>query len=377
MSSSSGIKKELDVLRAFFKPDFSSDSKLKIDSQALEKLTRVMAKYLNKSPEAFLEKQQSHFFPKKTFRLIYQGKERISLDRITLSQYADLFNLKDLKDALMQAGLKEKHSFERESKSLLHGACFFGLPTLFCFLLNKKVSPDIQDIAGNTPLHVVLESPNLSEDQKHVLALTLLKDSGADILKPNTKGETPLHIACNQGLSKLVHLFLNANLMKPVVLKKRADPNAQDKAGNAPLHTLLESSVLTEGQKYDLAELLLTEYRADANRINENGETPLHLACARGLRTVVYLFLKLGAKAHIKDRNSKIPLDRISHLTKDQKVEIIEIYNKFEWARPDIKKIHQLMSIRTESQVNIQAPRFITPFRKGHLEILEIAKKDS
>lgn len=379
MSAGVITKSTMSYLRPFFETQPNIQSNTKIEQENMEKLTRLVAKHIYGSSGAFLKKHEHHFDPSKRVRLVFDGAEKTKLDKITLVQYAELFDIPELKNLLDQMGIKQDYPFEREGKPLLHGACYFGLYRLFSFLLNGKVNADIQDRLGNTPLLAVLESPILTEPQKHVLAEILLVDCKASILKANAKGETPLHIACRDGLRTLVHLFLNRNPLAGEVLPKQADLNAEDNAGNTALHTLLNSPFLVEEQKHSIAKTLIYVYgdkvnaiTIDINIANAKGETLLHLACHQGMEKFIYLFLDINADAAAVDSNNKTPIDRIAHLPKDKKTSIIDIFYEFPYAAPDPIKIFQLM--QDEKTPEIQTPQSIRGVNIGKLETLETTR---
>jgi cytohesin len=55
----------------------------------------------------------------------------------------------------------------------------------------------------------------------------MLIERKADVAAKNAAGDTPLHVACNNGQTSTAQLLLN----------KDADPNDANKAGNTPLHS--------------------------------------------------------------------------------------------------------------------------------------------
>ena len=85
-------------------------------------------------------------------------------------------------------------------------------------------------------------------------------------------------------------------------IKTKYNLNEQDKDGNTPLH-------LSVHQKTDHNSPLpckwLCENGADPNIMNNDGQTPLHIACFNRFSTCLKQLLKCGAHYKIKDNNGK------------------------------------------------------------------------
>ena len=121
-----------------------------------------------------------------------------------------------------------------------------------------------------------------------VIAKTLL-DAGAD---PNLAvfGSHPLSVACGHRYHDVVKLLL----------LNGADVHVYDKHGKFPLHHALES-VSADHFHPDLSTVnLLLDYGADPNAVTSSGETPLYIACSKGLK-VVQRMLQCGAKLNISN----------------------------------------------------------------------------
>lgn len=234
--------------KSFFEPNLRSDS---AQSQSMEKLKKWVVKHLNKSTDTDI----ASFDPHKKFRLVYQSSKETRLDKVTLSEYAQLFDIEKLKKLLNQAGVTKDLSIKKDDRPLFHRACYLGLVDLIEFHMRNGV-----------------------------------------------------------------------------------DPTMKDEDGNTPLHTVIKSSQLTESQKYSVVLILLEDLRVDVNIVNVKGETPLHLACDQGLKSLILLFLSLNADIGSKDTDSKTPLDRISHLSLTEKVKIIQIFLKLQAQSLHVRK---------------------------------------
>ncbi len=162
------------------------------------------------------------------------------------------------------------------------------------FLTAGRVNVDAQSMDGDTALMaaVQIENPEI---------INLLMAFGATPAIRNNAGLAPLHIAARKGNLRVVQALLsgsqtNVNIQSktgetplcytdsPVIasclLARRANPNKGDKAGNTPLHR----AILTEN--WELADILLQK-GADINIENDDGFTPINVA--QSVEAVQYL----------------------------------------------------------------------------------------
>ena len=77
-----------------------------------------------------------------------------------------------------------------------------------------------------------------------------------------------------------------------LLLNLGADPNVQNRLGEAPLHQAAEKN------NAEFTKLLLS-YKANANIQQNDGDTPLHLACNKGHYEIVKILLSEGANPDI------------------------------------------------------------------------------
>ncbi|XP_032803783.1 NF-kappa-B inhibitor epsilon-like isoform X2 [Petromyzon marinus] len=160
----------------------------------------------------------------------------------------------------------------------------------------------LQDLRGNTPLHLACAQQSLEA----VWALTdqlspdeipintsspIIVPSGMEIL--NYKGSTCLHVA-----------VLNSNVkLVDYLVRKGANIEAKDpKSGRTPLHMAVE-----QGDGVMVARLV--ELGAQVNAIMYNGCTPLHQAVGRRLVDLAKLLMRLGADATLPNLEYDSPLD--------------------------------------------------------------------
>ena len=160
---------------------------------------------------------------------------------------------------------------------------------------NPDLPDSVQDGDNNTFMHYA--ATNL---------LSILREAvqrGGDCNRRNAHGATPLHFAAAQGvlgpgpeaLRILVRCEAAPNV-KPMCAAGertaedcRADPNAQDRLGRTPLHSLIVSAEagtpfpmrnfnsILSGARFDVARVLLEELGADPDVKDNDGDTPLML----------------------------------------------------------------------------------------------------
>ncbi|XP_052802681.1 rabankyrin-5-like isoform X2 [Mya arenaria] len=121
----------------------------------------------------------------------------------------------------------------------------------------------------------VLHSAAWASNEK---AAIFLATHGARPNLANNKGETPLHIACEKGLTELVKILLD----------KGGNPNAQTKKVESSMSGL-PSEFLPEGETTPVSQ-----------------QTPLHLALLNGHSDIVNVFLQFKLEAAQSTENNKI-----------------------------------------------------------------------
>ena len=204
----------------------------------------------------------------------------------------------------------------------LHLACkrMYGKEIVQLVSVGRDVNR--QDEAGNTPLHMACQ--NGSTDM--VRYLVEEKKCGFNVA--NNKGELPLHLACKRKYGKEIVMF--KEIVQLVSVGR--DVNRQDEAGNTPLHMACQNG------STDIVQYLVEERKCDFNVVNNKGELPLHLACKRMYRKEIVRLVSVDCDVNRQDEAGNTPLhiacqnhsiDTVRYLVKEKKCDV-NVANKGE-----------------------------------------------
>ena len=188
----------------------------------------------------------------------------------------------DIKSLVSSTNEKKQMPFHLGTKS--------SIKLLLEFISNQSAS----DKEQNTPLHLEIDG-NCDFD---VIKLMIehSEDVKSIVNAANENQQTPLHLAGQKGKDKVIKLLLeNSSCVSTL-----------DKDKNTPLHLAL-------GHSGDLDTVkLLLEHSEDVkclvNAVNENQQTPLHLASQKGNNSVTKLLLEKSSCVQTVDKDMNTPL---------------------------------------------------------------------
>ncbi len=192
------------------------------------------------------------------------------------------------------------------------------------WLIKKKTNPNITLYDGNTPLH-------LAAQQGHLNIVKLLLDNGADPLAFNVEGYRAHHLAATNEIKNNLFGYiskeksLNYELTNACkdgdleyakwLIEKGANINTLDYQGFSPLHWAIGKG------NFELVELLL-KHGADVNLKAADTTTPLHIAVQRNHTQIIDLLLRYGVDVNAVTLDGNTPLHWAA---KQNALEIIEV----------------------------------------------------
>ena len=204
----------------------------------------------------------------------------------------------------------------------LHLAAETGYPKVAQILLEHRAEVNLRNEEGQTALHLVStrtmaeEFGRELEGERSMLA-RLLVERGADVTAKDGNNATPLHLASYYGRAEISQLLLDHG----------ANAQAEDIQGRSPLHEVSlgtrhskqypHGKCITSGRVFhpikalSVARLLI-ERGVDANALDKDNSTPLHLASSHGMLDIARFLLNHGAKANAKNASGQTALHLVS-----------------------------------------------------------------
>ncbi len=177
-------------------------------------------------------------------------------------------------------------------ESALHVACGRGNAEVVSMLLQSgKFDIDARNGMSETPLHCACRCEYAVCNPSFIETVALLLNYGARADETTADGFTALHLASRVGSPETVK----------IILDKHVDCEVRCKAGNTPLFLACRAG------RPDNAVVLILEGKANVNAQNSAGETPLHYASLSGSLLAVEILLRAGAKVDTENAQGRTP----------------------------------------------------------------------
>ncbi|CAB0040199.1 unnamed protein product [Trichogramma brassicae] len=180
----------------------------------------------------------------------------------------------------------------------LHLALFKGKKKATEWLLRRGVNPNLATKEGYTPLHAI--SCREIDDDFAEWFFEICDDMNlmVQVDARNTSGETPLHLALNNGKERNIK----------DLLRKGSDPNLTNTLGYHPLHIIASRPIDDELVEKFIKMCSDIQLSVQVDFSDKHGRTPLHLALLNGKKQNVKDLLRRGANPNSADTCGLLPL---------------------------------------------------------------------
>ncbi|XP_019722561.1 ankyrin repeat and death domain-containing protein 1A [Hippocampus comes] len=236
---------------------------------------------------------------------------------------------------LVRAGAEQKIENE-EGLNIMHCAAINNHTDIVEYIVNdlQMKELDKDDQSGHCTFAMAAEHGCVQ-----MLQMLMEPDYNMATMKPNKRGDTPLHLAARNGHLDVVQLLLHSfdtrdeiNMDGETALYQAAK-NAQEQcvlalleAGcNPDIQTATKCSALhpvSERGDTSLVQLLL-EYKAHTDFENEDLEVPLHLAVKNSHLPVIHFLLEAGCNFNVTDKRSQTVMHLAAELARIDVVEML------------------------------------------------------
>ena len=185
--------------------------------------------------------------------------------------------------------------------SQLHDACERGdLLAVTSLIKHSKHDLNIRNSRGNTPLHLACKGKSL-----HIIRFLLEMRCSTKI--PNSRGEFARQIPLNGDGDCLLHIACqwgDVSIIKYLITDERCNPSVQSSLSeNTPLHIAAKY-----GCNDTIVELLSCK-ECNPNSQNKEGDTPLHFAVKQSKTVAISrLLTHLECNPNVKNKEGDTPL---------------------------------------------------------------------
>ncbi len=208
---------------------------------------------------------------------------------------------------------------DSSGRTLLHAAAAKGSAESVAAFCSLGIGPDPRDNSGRTPLSLAASSSGVEAQasrKAYLETARFLLERGADPLRADTKGYSPLWYAVRQDDGELALLLSEKGVdatslaeayergdlhIAEILVERIGDTAAVDSSGRTFLHIAAAQGLA------DLA-LKLLSLQADPNASDRFGRTPLALAVTRGDLEMARILLESGADPNKPGEGGTTPL---------------------------------------------------------------------
>ncbi|XP_026178406.1 ankyrin repeat and death domain-containing protein 1B [Mastacembelus armatus] len=264
-------------------------------------------------------------------RVKVEQKDKYGVAPIHLAAW---FGSLEILKLLVQAGAENKVENE-EGLNIIHCAAINNHTEIVEYIINdlQMKELDKEDQSGHRSFALAAEHGCVE------MLEMLMEPYKMATMKPNKRGETPLHLAARNGHLDAVQLLLQSfdtrdevNMDGETALYQAAD-NGQEECVLVLLQAGCDPNILTTAQcsalhpvsergDTSLVQLLL-EYKANPDFQNQNLEAPLHLAVKNSHIPVIHSLLEAGCNINATDKRSQTAMHLAAELARIEVVEML------------------------------------------------------
>lgn len=200
--------------------------------------------------------------------------------------------------------------------NMLHYAAQWNINFAIPVIINRGISVEEQNIAGETPLFMAVQTDSPS-------TIGVLLENRANLNARDNQGHTLLHTAVrwdainaasfliSSGINLNIHsmssntalhdaVILGRSDIENLLIREGANLEVRDVDGNTPFMTAVSSGLASSVGR-------LAANGADVSTRNTRGDTPLHIAVANERFDLAALLLGTGASIHARNNRNITP----------------------------------------------------------------------